>query len=270
MIQFTFSLILTMAFVFEAGATALRCEELFKKEDSQEEIWDLLLPQAPTPALHSTQIPSKYLRAALSDFPEPTRLDTNHILEYFNRKSNTTSDREVQLLQGQLQSRAQALQAAEAWSVTNGWNPTQSKSLEILSDDFVRIASDSWLVQKDHSVSPNLIAGNPFFSYRQGWFNIVVHGSGSTFLVNQQIVSADILAQEIKKRNHTNEPINLLSCRAGTCTLAQDLADALGVPVVGSSQTIETTYSRFQLILGVEPNYHELHGQWEVYLPRDD
>ncbi len=267
MIKLCLSLIFVVGEVPETQA-ALQCQDLFKKEVSNDEIWNLALPISPPPVLHSNQVSRSFLRAALSGFPDAVRLDTNRILEFFNRKKENTNDSELPILRNQLQTRVQALQHAEAWALANGWNPSHARSVEILSEDFVRGANDSWLAQKDHSIPPSLIFQNPFFAYRQGWFNVVVHGSGSAFVVNSRIVTTDAMAQEIKKRNHNNEPISLLSCRAGTCTLAQDLANTLNVPVVGSSQTIETTYSSFQLIHGAEPNYHQLDGQWDVYLPQ--
>jgi hypothetical protein len=209
MAKFVLLFLLTTTLTFQASA-AFQCLIVFEKETTLLDFWDLSLPQSPVPVLYTTQVPHQALRVAVGNFPDAMRLDADAVLQLFNRKRQELRINEILDLQIQLQTRALSLQQAEAWSLENGWNPLRARSVEMLSEDFVRRPSDAWHVQKDRSIPANLISQNPFFAYRQGWFNVVIHGSGTSFIVNQRVVTAKVLAQEIKKRNHTNEPINLL------------------------------------------------------------
>ena len=72
-------------------------------------------------------------------------------------------------------------------------------------------------------------------------------------------------AEEATLAARANEPVRLVSCEAACGSAAQDLADALGAPVLAADDVVWTT-QKGNVVAGPQPNIPT--GNWTWFTPQ--
>ena len=120
---------------------------------------------------------------------------------------------------------------------------------------------------------PNLAGGvysrfNKLNDTPEGMHDIVVHGSPDGFARDsafRQPVSPATLAEEAALAGRVDEPVRLVSCEAACGPAAQELADALGAPVLAADDLVWITQSG-NVVAGPKPNIPT--GNWTWFMPQ--
>jgi len=179
-------------------------------------------------------------------------------------KGRILDENAINKLKVQVRSRERSNLGATQFAKESGWDPNKSESFIIRSEDI-----EPGFMQVDKTVHPVSLKDNEVFGYKKGWVQVQVHGSGTGFSNNGNVYSAKELAANIKAQGHTNQPIELASCwsgrpNGGGPTMAQQLADELGVPVVAPSRTLEMSGTPIITQSGKDLSPQ---GRWRVFYP---
>jgi hypothetical protein len=163
-------------------------------------------------------------------------------------------------------SRARALQQARDWADRHGGFPNDGRNPHYVFLD----SSEEWRRNTNGDGS-----GPAQYQSPPGFATVVVHGTPQGFIVpdgagGYRLVSAQELADMIRAQqvyaNDVPRPIDLVSCNAGRCSrlpanVAQQLADELGVPVVGANNYVWPESG------GGVATGDGSYGEWSVYIP---
>lgn len=247
-------------------------EETIPADFTQELLADLERLRAELPDL---ELETYRLNENLTHNPDlptsPATLADTEVMEYLGLNPGIGFQPQYR---HQLQTRIASLSEAEQWASAHGWSPEGSERLFVLSEDFTSRGGNSNFGLGDFPVSEGALARSSAFSFREGWFNVQIHGTPGSFSTQRSVYQPEQLAEAIRRAGHDGQqPINLLSCWAATgCPLrgsanAQELADELGVPVVASTTMIEHSLGSLRLMERSE-NGMNLSGEWRVFLPQ--
>lgn len=241
-------------------------------KDVWEDVWEVE-PEAPKPVnLYSQSLKeNQFTKHDLTNL-DVKKLSDDQVLEFFNRKGRPTSAIEKEQLRAQLQSRVDAVKGAEDYARMHGWDPSKVKGDVLASEDFQPLPTDSPFAHKDRVIHPDSLVDNAAFGYRKGWKTVQVHGMPGSFVINDSGATVNDLATAIRAAGYRGEPISLISCNAGTCSMgpssAQELANILGGPVVAADSVIQMEYGASHLIrISSAQELVSLNGSWRTFYP---
>jgi hypothetical protein len=107
-----------------------------------------------------------------------------------------------------------------------------------------------------------------------GYKDVVIHGNASSLGSHDgPDLPIPLLADVIRSQpDYSGGPVRLLACSAGASGSgpAQELANALGEPVLAASDTIHLVRRSSGVVMTVGPNPFTNTGQWRIFYPERD